>query len=257
MRIQYGIQSFHAREVRHLYGRFPFHIWLADPLSEGWYDHDWSELPEMPFLERHKLKPGAKVFNLGAHQCIVALMLAKMVGPGGLVIALEPNAHNAFVGQRNRDLNQAEQLCILNAAVAEKSGKLIFNQSLNGQVEDGTGEWGRLEIPAFSIDDLANRYGVPDVLYIDVEGYEFQALCGAKNTLSHYPDCFVEVHVGCGLEKFGGSVETLLLFFPKSDYDLWIYSETHPEISPLTPDTPLPTERFFLIAASRPRGEIR
>src|SRR5207244_676791 len=158
--------------VRHTYGSFPFEIYLADRLSVGWYDHDWAELPEITFLCRHKLKLGSRVFDLGAHQCVVALMLAQIVGPTGSVIALDANEHNATVGRRNQELNGIPQLRVLHAAADKQSGTLFFNTNLNGQVDDGTGNFGQVRVPAYSVDDLARQYGMPDVLFIDVEGFE-------------------------------------------------------------------------------------
>ena len=80
----------------------------------------------------------------------------------------------------------------MHAAVARSSGRLGFGH--NGTVDDGAGRWGRIPVPAWSIDDLADHYEVPDVVFIDVEGFEHQALLGAARTLEGGPDWFVEVH---------------------------------------------------------------
>src|SRR5271167_4070744 len=50
-------------------------------------------------------------------------------------------------------------------------------------------------VPAFSVDDLARTHGTPGVLFIDVKGFECEALRGARETLSSAPDLFVEVHI--------------------------------------------------------------
>jgi hypothetical protein len=128
---------------------------------------------------------------------------------------------------------------------------LNFNRGLNGQVDDGTGEWGSVEVEAFSIDALSQEYGFPDVLFIDVEGFECQVLEGAKETLARYPDCFVEVHVGAGLEKFGGSAEGIISFFPRDDYELLMASEENRDFVPFDCDAALLQRRFFLLAISR------
>ena len=250
-RLRRSIITFQPREARHEYGGLPLTIHLADPLGQGWYDRDWPPLPEIVLLRRHQLKPGARVFDLGAHQCVVALMLADAVGPQGQVVALEANAHNAAAGQRNKELNRAEQLLVLNAAAAETSGRLVFNEGLNGAVDDGSGAWGQVNVAAWSVDDLAQKYGAPDVLFIDVEGYECHVLRGARETLRRTPDCFVEVHVGCGLEQFGGSLETILAFFPTARYKLLMASETAPEFQPFNPETMMTRERFFLLALNK------
>jgi FkbM family methyltransferase len=103
---------------------------------------------------------------------------------------------------------------VQHGAGAEHSGTLTFNRGSNGHVDDGSGDWGTMEVKAVSIDDLAAENRVPDVRFVDVEGFECEVLRGARQMLAHGPDCFVEAHVGVGLEKFGGSVERLLSLFP-------------------------------------------
>src|SRR5438094_809548 len=116
MRIRRGIAKYPARDVTHTYGGVPLKVHLADPLGAGWYDHDWDELPELAFLSRSgRLGHAARVFDLGAHQGVVALMLGNIVGPQGGVIALEANEHNARVAERNRLLNNAQQITVLHA----------------------------------------------------------------------------------------------------------------------------------------------
>lgn len=248
--IDNSINSYPTKQVSHTYGGFDLTVYLADPLAQGWYDCDWPDLPEIFFLRQYRLKPGAKVFDIGAHQGIVAMVQAKIVAEDGFVLAVEANSHNFKVAKRNQELNNLPQLNILFGAVADKSGTLIFNQGLNGQVDDGKGEWGQVEVPAFSIDDLSSQYGFPDVLFIDIEGFECQALQGAKRTLARYPDCFVEVHVQHGLEKFGGSVEEVISFFNQEHYDLFIHSEKYPKLIKFEPHHEILNERFFLTAVS-------
>jgi FkbM family methyltransferase len=251
LRMYRSIRTYRPHQVQHVYGTCPLDILLADPLGEGWYDHDWPELSEIVLLKQHRLRVGAKVFNLGAHQCIVALMLADVVGPTGLVVAVEANSHNAAVARCNRDLNNAKQLEVINAAVAERSGTLVFNRGLNGQVDDGTGEWGQRPLLAICIDNLTTDYGIPDVLFIDVEGYELNVLRGARNTLAQCPDVFVEVHVGCGLERFQGSAEEVLSFFPYSAYELYVACEENRTFCRHKEGMSPPSGRFFLVGIAR------
>ncbi len=250
LRIQNGIKTFRRRTVVHTFGRDRLQVLLADPQGAGWYDHDWQVLPELELLQQGKLKSGARVFDIGAHQCVVALLLANVVGENGFVLALEPNHHNVEVGEQNKMLNSARQISIVMGAVAESTGIIGVSKALNAQVADGAQEWGFVKVPSYSIDDLSREYGIPDVIFLDVEGYECQALSGARETLRSGPDCFVEVHLGEGLEKFG-TVSKVLSFFPQEDFCLYVRTEGQPNFAPMKSESELPQERFFLVALHR------
>jgi FkbM family methyltransferase len=212
-------------------------------------------LPEIRVLQRHALRTGARVFDLGAHQGVVALMLADAVGPDGRVVAVEASPRNFAAASRNLALNPMPQVRLVNAAVADAPGRLWFGLGLNGNVDDGSRGWGRVEVPAVTIDELSRDHGWPDVLFMDVEGFECAALAGAAATLARTPDCFVEVHVGHRLERYHGSVEQVLAFFPDDRYELFAASETVKEFAPLGADSPLRQDRFFLLAIGRTEKE--
>jgi FkbM family methyltransferase len=252
------LATYPRRIVRHRYGDVELAVELADPLGEGWYDHDWVVPPELTLLRGHGLRPGARVFDLGAHQGVVALMLAEAVGPGGQVVAVEPNPHNAAQCARNRELNAKPWVEVVQAAVTAEEGTLRLNEGLNAQAAS-IGTYGRvIEVAGVTIDALAARFGSPDVLFIDVEGYEVQALRGASRTLAERPDCFVEVHAGCGLEGAGGRVDDILTCFPTTTYELWAYSEGDASVQPFPQFPPgRLRKRFFLVALPRAVAEFR
>ena len=245
------VRFYSNRTVSHTYGGFPLQVLLADGLGEGWYDHDWPELPEIALLKRGRLKPGARVFDLGAHQCIVAMMLAKIVGPDGQVVALEANQHNAEIGERNRSLNRIANLRVVAGAVARESGTIVFSRGLNAKVDRGNGAFGRTRVPAFSVDDQARTHGTPSVLFIDVEGFECEVLRGARETLSNAPDIFVEVHTRCGLEDYGGSCRELYEVLSSHRYALFAAPGDTSNFVEVHSADEFPEKRFFLIATSR------
>jgi FkbM family methyltransferase len=253
-RLRRTVARYSPRVVRHNYGGHDLQIRLTDPLASGWYDRDWPVLAEIRFLREHGLRPGATVFDLGAHQGIVALMLAREVTSTGRVVAIEANPHNAEAAEANARLNGADNMIVRCMAVADRPGVVTFNLGLNGQVDDGTGEWGRALVPAVTIDQLAAEYGPPGVLFIDVEGFECHALRGAGDTLArHSPDCFVEVHIGCGLEKFG-TPDEILAFFPPTVYSLYRLRADDATALPVpttADEIRRATDRLFLLAVTR------
>ena len=246
---RFAAARFRERIVEHRHGGFDIHIALTDPLACGWYDHD-SDMREIDLLRRHGLRAGARVFNLGAHQGVVASVLARAVGPQGHVFAIEANPRDADLANRNKDLNGLDQLTVINAAATAESGTCFFH-TLDGRLErSGNSGPGVVELPAVSIDDLADQHGQPDVLFVDIEGAEGEALRGAARTLATTPDCFLEVHVDW-LGAWGDTVDTILNFFGKDRYDRFVASEGEPEFTRLENAAHLLGRRFFLVAIAK------
>jgi hypothetical protein len=117
--------------------------------------------------------PGARlVFDIGAHVGYGCLMFASR--SGGRVVAYEPDPVNGTTLRVNIDCNPAlrDRITVVPEAVAARS-------------KAGT----------TTLDDATARFGPPDLVKLDVEGCEFDALCGAQNTLTeHRPHLIVETH---------------------------------------------------------------
>lgn len=111
--------------VEHKYGGIHLKVELHDPDAAGWYDHDWDPLTELEFLRKHGLRPGARVFDLGAHQGVVAMQLAHIVSPGE-VIAVEGNWYNAARARRNMEINGLRNIRVIHAVVAAELGKMFL-----------------------------------------------------------------------------------------------------------------------------------
>ena len=259
LKLSFGNATFTAtftpKIVRHTYGAQSLAVHLEDRVACDWYDHDWSELREITLLASGRLVPGATVFDIGAHQAVVAMMLANVVGPTGRVIAVEADAHCAKVARTNLAENNITNVQLVNAAVAATPGIVEFSGFLH--VDNGEPGLDKRAIKAVTVDNLAQEFGTPDVLFIDVEGYECQVLHGATETLKSNPDLFVEVHVGKGLETFGGSVSELLKLLPAgSDVYVAEPKDEHGQFVPLTASGAVTDERFFLVAKAKNAPEL-
>jgi FkbM family methyltransferase len=245
----YSFRRFKPRIVRHRYGGYDFQIEIIDFDGEAWYDKDLPELAsEIELFKKSKLRPGAKIINAGANQCVQAMMLAKEVEPDGFCWAIEPNHLNVKAGIRNAELNAIRNMEVIEAAVSATPGTVLFNSSMNGAVAQDGDSSARV-VPAITIDSLAAEKGMPQLLYIDVEGFEVEVLKGAQQTIqSGRPDCFVEVHLQMGLERFGGSAEQVLSFFPPDQYSLFLNLGEGGPYQPLGNFSQLPKKRFYLAA---------
>lgn len=246
-----NLEGFERRVVEHRYHNQPLRILIADGLARGWYDKDGPWMYELERLGNSQLKPGAVVYDCGAHQGIVALILARLAGPEGLVVAVEANAHNHAVATENARLNPDGRARIehVHAALSDQDGTLTFTEDLNGQISHHDNQRaGRTEVTAVTLDTLASRYPAPDVVFIDIEGAEQLALkaCSSLFENGRKPDWFVEVHAGHGLEAMGGSAPDIVSFFRKRGYRLEVSSNDGEPFTPLSDR--IPEGRFFLLA---------
>ena len=241
------IAGYPARLISHDYGGHRLSVELADPLAEGWYDHDWEEPRAIGFLrDRGVLREGATVLDLGAHQAVIALMLAREVGESGRVVAVEAEPHNAKMAERNRELNAAANLTVLHAAAAAEPGVVSFAEGLNGQIDARTAA-GNVEVRALTVDELAVRFGAPSLVMIDVEGYEMSVLRGAGTLLGDGATSFlVEIHEE--IVQYGSSAEEVLAIF--EGYERHVAVEDDDPLRPLAGAHP--EGRFFLVALPRP-----
>jgi FkbM family methyltransferase len=248
------VKHYVPHQVSHVYGGTSLRVELADRLAEGWYDRDWPSLPELEILRRTGLAAGCLVLDIGAHQGVLALLLAAIVGPDGRVIAIEAEPHNARAAERNCELNGANNVTVVHAAAAAEGGTLRFAEGLNGHVVQGRRPWGTVEVAAISVDDLAEQYGHPGCIVIDVEGFEASVLAGARETIRRASTLFlVEVHVGHGLDRapqrvaacFGPGYRLLAAPEPSDGNPFRDYRE----------DSFVNQSRFFLVAV--PESTLR
>ena len=74
----------------------------------------------------------------------------------------------------------------------------------------------------FSIDMLVELFGtIPDVMKIDIEGCEYQALVGAQNTiLKHKPIIFIEIHPKF-LNLYQNNINQIVEFVNSIDYSVY------------------------------------
>ena len=249
------------RQVLHSYAGNPFKVWITDPTAAEWYDQDWDLPAEIAFLQavaerrgQGGLRPGATVFDLGAHQALVAMILALRVTPGGKVIALEAGRRNAGLARRNVEANGLSALVtVVWSAAGPSDGEIVFEHGFNGRVSSGR-SLSSAAVPLRAVDSLAAEHGKPDLVFIDVEGFEREVLKGASKTLAaNRTDFFVEVHAAEDLANFGASAETVLSAFPPSRFDLHLLdplSEDETSFRPLSACAGLAAsgKRFYLLA---------
>jgi FkbM family methyltransferase len=167
------------------------------------------------------LRPGAVFVDAGANVGVMSMAAAAWVGASGRVIALEPSTREFNRLTAHVRLNALSNVTPIQAAVAAATGprtlRVATAATAGGNTLGKSFAYPRIAaereeiVEAITLDDLASQLDLPgiDVIKLDVEGSEVEALRGATVVLRrHRPTLVIEV-CATALEGSGASVEAL------------------------------------------------
>jgi FkbM family methyltransferase len=151
--------------------------------------------PEVYAFLRHHVASASTCFNVGAHVGVYTLALARWVGPRGHVVAFEPNPTTADLLEDHVTRNNLnDRVTVVRMAIGATPGTEPFAASgLEGFSRLGVANPARppgtdpktILVPVTTIDIYCRETGVwPNWIVMDIEGYEFAALAGARNTIA-------------------------------------------------------------------------
>jgi FkbM family methyltransferase len=152
------------------------------------------------------LKPGMTVYDAGANVGFVAVLASRLVGPGGAVICFEPLPSNARWIEHNSLLNGFSWMSVRVEALGAADMRTAFNVlpeatrgmlATSGFAKADSVIVEKLEVTVRSIDSLRAEGAIPppDVIKLDVEGVEVDAIRGAIETIrACAPILLVELH---------------------------------------------------------------
>jgi FkbM family methyltransferase len=152
---------------------------------------------------RRLLAPGDVFYDIGANVGFFTLLGARLVGPSGRVVAFEPVPWCARAVGRNIELNGFGHAQIRAQAVggADGSARLLVVGEASWSHLESTGRHAdvreEIDVAVVALDSLvaAGTIPPPDVLKIDTEGAELQAIEGARETIArHRPAIVCELH---------------------------------------------------------------
>ncbi len=134
-------------------------------------------------------EPGMTVLDVGANVGYYTALASQAVGPGGLVLALEPDPENYDCLRRTVEANQARNVRCFQVAAAESDGRQdLFRSSTNRAdnrlYETGEG-WSSVRVETVVLDHLLESQSVAtiDIFKVDVQGAESRVIRGLENTL--------------------------------------------------------------------------
>ena len=152
---------------------------------------------------RRLLAPGDVFYDIGANVGFFTLLGARLVGPAGRVVAFEPVPWCARAVGNNIELNEFGHAQIRAEAVGDADGvaRLFVVGEASWSHLESTGRHAdvrdEIDVAVVALDSLvaAGTLPPPDVLKIDTEGAELQAIEGARATIArHRPAIVCELH---------------------------------------------------------------
>jgi FkbM family methyltransferase len=173
------------------------------------------------FALRDNAKAGDIVFDIGGNLGIMSVMLSRQVGPTGRVYTFEPNPAVRPQLAAMLKANGASNVEIVPYAVSDSVGIMDFMQitetgarreSSSLKIPGTPSEVMAHEIitvPVTTVDIFANEIGnFPQLMKIDVEGADLEAIMGAKKTIQdRHPIIQLELH------DIGAEAESAIMTF--------------------------------------------
>lgn len=163
--------------------RFPFSQ-TENPLPlQNWWDPSYWE-PTVSLAIRDICRPGNVVFDVGANAGGLSMMMSRLVGPRGIVCAFE--ASPRIIDKTHFNLVNAgcHNVSLYHKAIWHSTGSLVHLEAgdhLNDRIVEGKTSLG---VRTVSLDDFCEAAGLfPSFVKMDIEGAEFDALCGGRRLL--------------------------------------------------------------------------
>jgi FkbM family methyltransferase len=199
---------------------------------------------------------GGTLFDIGAHAGLISVLFGT-AAPSNRVFSFEPSPLAEERLKVIRGLNGLEErMTIEQVAIgAEKATLDMLLDPAGGFVQTQRfrhsmqAESQSIRVKTETIGDAADRLGViPDCVKIDIEGYEDEAIRGARDFLAaHQPTLLLELHLNY-LEEKGSSARAVVEDLSACGYSFQSYGGQSLRPVQLY-DSPLQSVRFLARAA--------
>jgi FkbM family methyltransferase len=217
----------------------------------------------LPRILKAFLRPGDTFVDVGANHGSFAVTAAQLVGPDGLVVAIEPQARLADLVRRSLELSGAP-FVVHNVACSDSAGtaRLYVPRASSGlgglhPAFSGLGRHHTASVHLARLDDLLQPDRLPGRVFVklDVEGSEARCLAGARNFLaSAKPAILMEINPEA-LEAAGSAPAALAALLGELGYDRYLGGADLDREYPL--DAPLADSNIIALHHSQELGSLR
>lgn len=207
---------------------------VAPQQSFSWmYVRGNYEMPLVRYVKR-TIRPGMVCVDIGANVGYFTLLLAKLVGPTGRVIAFEPTETTCRFLRANVLLNELHNVTVEQLAVCDREGPAVFYEgsagydaynSLKETRHPGAreGEFGAEIVGCVKLDSYLKGCGDDrvDFVKLDIEGAELLALSGFRRGLNANPGLRLAIEFADQTTaSFGYSSDELATWLARNGWNL-------------------------------------
>jgi len=167
-----------------------FSMWAdTNDLAVGRHVLSGGYEPHVTKVFKEVLGPGMGVVDVGANIGYFSLLGARLVGPEGYVLAMEPSGDNVKLIEASRRENDFGQLRIVQAAAGREAGLLSYHpdhsNGLSERLPDDSARLMATQTAAcVPVDCLVPAARTVHLMKVDVEGAEHNVFLGARDTIA-------------------------------------------------------------------------
>ncbi|MDP6978929.1 MAG: FkbM family methyltransferase [Myxococcota bacterium] len=185
---------------------FPY---SADRLIAAWkWKLSWTRSAEARFL-RATVQPGMRVADVGANIGLHTTALARLVGPTGRVVAVEPEPQNFMALSRAVERGGYEQVLLRRAAAGARPGSLSLYVSAANRGDHRSapapGQREEITVECQPLDGLFGDDPRLDFLKLDVQGAEADVFAGMATLLERNPNLVITSELSPALLAAAGA----------------------------------------------------
>jgi FkbM family methyltransferase len=161
--------------------------------AERWLMYAGDYQPALTAVLKQRTRPGYFCLDIGANLGFYTIKFGRWVLPGGRVAAFEANPVLAGRIAHNADLNRFSHVSVIDRAVHNQPGPLTFyvasspgKSSIDSRRVSDPAQ--QITVQAITVDEFMAESGWQrlDVIKLDIEGNDCNALLGAQRALKRF-----------------------------------------------------------------------
>ena len=161
--------------------------------------------PDLQIAAEKLIMPGDHIYDVGANIGYISLIAARLTGESGRVYSFEALPDNITRLKKNIAMNDLfERVHINHCAITDRDEPIIFYTHASGAMGKAAGSAGRDEdygesitVKGLTLDHFTQTENLPlpDLIKMDIEGGEGNALLGTRKMLAEkHPVFLIELH---------------------------------------------------------------